>query len=180
MKQRDPRRLLARVSCAAVCGLILLGTPGFILGQEKDYLSGIEADKIRDAESTNERIKLFLSFASDRIKKLQYELARPSTDRRRPERLNGLLKAYVGCMDDASELIDLGQEKQEDIRDGIKQMQAHAKENLAYLEKLAAGGPELKSYQFTLEDAILGTKDALDAANKAAKEYSPPPIRRKP
>jgi len=163
-----------------ICGLLLLCTPGFVFGQEKDYLSGTEADKIRDAGSMDERIKLFLSFAGDRIKKLEYELARPSTDRRRGERLNGLLKAYVACMDDASELLDLGREKQEDIRGGIKQMQARAKESLAYLEKLAAGGPELKSYQYTLEDAILGTKEALDAANKAAKEYSPPPIRRKP
>ncbi len=28
--------------------------------QQKDYLSSVEADKIRDAETVNERIKLFL------------------------------------------------------------------------------------------------------------------------
>ena len=38
---------------------------------QKDYLSAVEADKIRDAESTNERIHLFLSFAEDRLKKFQ-------------------------------------------------------------------------------------------------------------
>ncbi|MGC2800469.1 MAG: hypothetical protein WCA41_01440, partial [Candidatus Acidiferrum sp.] len=36
---------------------------------QKDYLSAIEADKIRDAETPSERITLFLSFADDRIKK---------------------------------------------------------------------------------------------------------------
>ncbi|HEY2456956.1 MAG TPA: hypothetical protein VGI13_06620, partial [Candidatus Acidoferrum sp.] len=45
---------------------------------EKDYLTDIEADKIRDAETTNDRIKLFLLFAEDRLKKFQYELEHPS------------------------------------------------------------------------------------------------------
>ena len=43
--------------------------------QQKDYLSPLESDKIRDAETTNDRIKLFLTFADDRLKKFQYELA---------------------------------------------------------------------------------------------------------
>jgi chromosome segregation ATPase len=167
-------------TCVVLCCLLVL-TPALpALGQQKDYLSATEADKIRDADSTNDRIKLFLSFAADRLKKLEYELARPSSDRRRAERLNNLLNAYISCVDDAAELIDLGREKQEDIRDGIKQMQSRAKDFLSYLEKLAAGGAELKAYQSTLDDAILGTKEALEEAEKAAKEYAPPPVRRKP
>ena len=166
--------------CAVLCGLFSAGTIEPAFNQAKDYLSAMEADKIRDAEATKERIRLFLSFAADRLKKLEYELGRPAADRRRAERLNGLLNAYIGCIDDAAELIDLGREKQEDIRDAIKLMQSRAKEFLATLEKLAAGGPELKSYQSTLEDALLGTREALEEANKAAKEYAPPPIRRRP
>src|SRR5262249_24819135 len=34
-----------------------------VQAQQKDYLSSLESDKIRDAETTNERIKLFLIFA---------------------------------------------------------------------------------------------------------------------
>src|SRR5216684_3540103 len=45
---------------------------------QKDYLTAVEADKIRDAETTNERVKLFLSFADDRLKKFQYEIEPPS------------------------------------------------------------------------------------------------------
>ena len=41
---------------------------------DKDYLSSVEAEKIRDAETTNDRIKLFLTFAEDRLTKFQYEL----------------------------------------------------------------------------------------------------------
>ena len=60
--------------------------------QEKDYLSGVEADKIRDAETSNERIKLFLDFAEDRLKKFQYELEHPSSNKH-AEMLNALLNA---------------------------------------------------------------------------------------
>ena len=148
--------------------------------QKKDYLTETEADKIRDAENTSQRIKLFLSFADDRIQKLKYELSHPSPDRRRAERLNALLNAYVGCVDEAANLIDLGRDKQEDIRAGIREIHPKGKEFLAFLEDLAKNGPERASYQATLDDAIEGTRDAIQDAEKAAKEISPPPVRRKP
>src|SRR6266478_4800748 len=86
---------------------------------QKDYLTAVEAYKIRDAEKdTNERIRLFLSFAEDRLKKFQYELEHPSTNRH-GDMLNSLLNAYVGCVDDAADLIQLGLEKQDNIRKGI-------------------------------------------------------------
>ena len=104
---------------------------------QKDYLTSVEADKIRDAErDTNERIRLFLSFAEDRLKKFQYELEHPSTNRH-GDMLNSLLNAYVGCVDDAADLIQLGIEKQDNIRKGIDLMSSRAKEFLAVLEKLS-------------------------------------------
>jgi hypothetical protein len=160
---------------------LLAGASVSAAQQKKDYLSVVEADKIRNAESSAQRIKLFLSFAADRIKKLQYELSRPAgEDRNRAGRLNGLLNAYIGCVDDAANLIDLGLDKQEDIRGGIKEMQAKAKEFLTYLEELAKNGPELASYKQNLDDAIEGTREALQDAEKAAKQIAPPPARRKP
>src|SRR5882724_5595739 len=63
---------------------------------QKDYLTALEADKIRDAETPNERIKLFLQYADDRLKKFQYELEHPSASRH-AEMLNYLMNSYVGC-----------------------------------------------------------------------------------
>src|SRR5260370_17641294 len=77
---------------------------------QKDYLSAVEADKIRDAETPNERIKLFLNFADDRLKKFQYELEHPSSNRH-AAMLNSLLNAYIGCWDHAADLIHLGLQK---------------------------------------------------------------------
>lgn len=173
---RRTRILLA----GALAGALSLPGAGAVRAQKKDYLTQLEADKIRDAEETSPRIKLFLEFAADRLKKFQYELARPSTERLRGERLNVLLNAYTGCVDDASDLIDLGREKQEDIRAGIKEMQKRLKEFLPTLEKLHSEGKDLALYKDTLLDAIDATHEAQLTADKAAKEIAPAPVRRRP
>jgi hypothetical protein len=145
---------------------------------QKDYLSGVESDKIRDAEGTNERIKLFVSFADDRLKKFQYELQHPSSNKH-PEMLNALMNAYVGCVDDAADLVQLGIQKQENIRAGIDLMAGKTKEFLQILEKLSADGIEVDIYKDNLDDAIEGTRDAMNDAEKAKKAVAPPPMRRK-
>jgi len=157
----------------AAAALVGAGTP-----QQKDYLSAVEADKIRDAETVNERIKLFLTFADDRLKKFQYELDHPSTNRH-GDMLNSLLNAYVGCVDDAADLIQLGIEKQENIRQGIDLMTSRTKEFLAVLGKFPTEGPERELYKDNLDDAIEGTRDAMNDAEKAKKKVAPPPVRRK-
>ena len=147
--------------------------------QQKDYLTSVEADKIRDAENdNNERIRLFLMFAEDRLKKFQYELDHPSTNRH-ADMLNSLLNAYVGCVDDAADLIQLGIEKQDNIRKGVELMSVRTKEFLVILEKLSAEGAEQEIYKDNLDDAIEGTRDALNDAEKAKKKVAPPPVRRK-
>jgi hypothetical protein len=149
--------------------------------QKKEYLSDTEADKIRDAGFTGPRIVLFTSFAADRIKKLQYEFAHiDPKDEKRTERLNDLINSYSACIDDAADLLDLGIEKQQDIRDGVKALQSRLKEFLPYLQDLSANGPERDTYKDNLDDAIEATQDAAKEVEKAAKEMAPPPVRRRP
>ena len=54
--------------------------------QKKEYLTDSESDRIREAVEPAERIKLYISFAEDRLKKFQYEAARKPADRRRSGR----------------------------------------------------------------------------------------------
>jgi hypothetical protein len=146
---------------------------------DKDYLSQEESDKIRDADTPAERIKLYVAFAEDKLKKFDYELNRKTPERRREEILNGLLNAYAGCVDDGADQIDVAQEKQMDIRDALKLMVAKEKEFLETLQKYDKDGPELDTYRDTLEDAIEGTKDVLSDAEDAQKAMLPAPVRRK-
>jgi hypothetical protein len=149
--------------------------------QKKEYLTETEADKIREAGDTGPRILLFATFASDRIKKIQYEFAHMDpADQKRDERLNNLINAYTGCIDDAADLIEIGIEKQQDIRAGVKLLDAKIKEFLPYLQGLAANGPERETYKSNLDDAIEATQDAAKDVAKATKETQAAPVRRKP
>ena len=167
-----PRLILLFVLILSAASVLFAQRP------EKDYLSTIEADKIRDAETPNARILLFLSFAEDRLKKFQYELDHPSPTKH-TEILNYMMNSYIGCVDDAADIIQVGLEKQDNIRQGIDLMATKAKEFLPILQKYLADGPELDLYKENLDDAIEGTQDALNDAEKAKKKAAPPPVRRK-
>jgi len=167
------------LTAVVTCG-IALSTCGDLRAQfeQKDYLSPMESDKIRDAETTNDRLKLFVTFADDRLKKFQYELQHPSANRH-GEMLNGLMNGYVGCLDDAADLMQLGIEKQENIRSGIDLINTKAKEFLEALNKIATDKVDIDIYKDNLDDAIEGTKDAITDSDKAKKSVAPPPVRRK-
>jgi hypothetical protein len=167
------------LSAVVTCG-IALSTCGDLRAQfeQKDYLSPMESDTIRDAETTNDRLKLFVTFADDRLKKFQYELQHPSANRH-GEMLNGLMNGYVGCLDDAADLMQLGIEKQENIRSGVDLINTKAKEFLEVLNKIAADKVDIDVYKDNLDDAIEGTKDAITDSEKAKKSVAPPPVRRR-
>ncbi len=169
-----------RTAAAALALTLVAGIAARAQTEKKDYLTDTEADKIRDAQTPAIRIKLYVSFAADRIQKLKYELAHPADSNHRAERINGLINGYGGCMDDAADLIDLGVDKQQDIRDGIKALQAQAPDFLAYLKELRDKGHDLDDYKDNLDDAIDATTDAMKTADDAAAQLAPPPVRRKP
>lgn len=149
--------------------------------QKKEYLSDLEADKIRDAYTPSAKIKLFITFAGDRVKKIQYEMGHlDPQDHRQMERVNDALNGYSGCLDDAAELIDIAIEKQQGVTEAIKDMQLRTKDYLTYLQQLEASGPSRDEYKDNLDDAVQATQDAQSDADKALKEIQPPPVRRGP
>jgi hypothetical protein len=177
-KHRYAKVALVIVACAFAAAL--LGTVARAQDQP-DFLTPGEADKIRDAQDPNDRIKLFLDFAADRLKKVQYELRLTTPQVHKQDLLNGLLNGYASCIDEAADRIQEGREKSLQIRSAIKDMQKRGKDYLETLKTIeAANGPDLISYKQSLDDAIAGTQDAVDEATKASKEYGSAPVRRKP
>jgi len=167
------RAILALALAGALVGIAAAqGAP------EKDYLSGYESDKIRDAETPNEKIKLFIQFAADRLKKFQYELEHPSQTNH-TQQLNYLMNSYVGCVDDAADLMQDAALKQQNVRAGVDLIAGKTKEFLEILKKIQAEGKEIEVYKDNIEDAIEGTQDAFNDAEKAKKSVAPPPLRRK-
>ncbi|MGH9724693.1 MAG: hypothetical protein ACRD41_06480 [Candidatus Acidiferrales bacterium] len=173
-------RTLAFLICMAMLPRAVAARPASPQHEKKDYLTDAEADKIRDAMDPGDRIRLFISFAADRMKKFQYELAHAPSDAHKIDLLNSLLNAYVGCVDDAADQIEVARDKQADIRSALKEFDSKGKGFLAELQKLDANSPDYDSYQDTLQDAVEGTKDDLSDVESALKQLSPEPVRRKP
>lgn len=170
----------------ALCVVCLLGAAAMVIRASvpqgtKDYLSDEESDKIRDTQNPGDRIKLYLSFAEDRLKKFEYEQARTTPEMHKGDILNGLLNGYSGCVDDAADEIDEAKNKQLNIHPELKMLESKSKDFLAELDKIQkAKGPNFDDYNDTLQDAIDGTKDAMSDAHDALKEMLPAPVRRKP
>ncbi len=165
------------IGAAALVLLLTRVLPAKQLTQ-KDYLSSLEADKIRDAETINEKVSLYLTFAEDRLKKFQYELAHPALARHE-EMLNGLMNGYQSCVDDAADLLQEGMEKQQNIRTGVDLMASKTKGFLDILHKIQTDGTQQEVYKDNLDDAIEGTTDAMNEAEKDKKKVAAPPVRRK-
>ena len=168
----------------SVCVLTALALPASAGAQRRDVLTSVEADKVREAgETPGLRIKLFVGFAEDRMKKFNYELANPSPapgpSARRGERLRALMDAYTACVDDAAELVKLGMQKQQDLAKAAREIQPRLRDFLGWLERLANSGAERELYAESLEDATDGTREAMHTVEKALKEMAPPPVRRR-
>jgi hypothetical protein len=176
-------RLRASLLGIALVALVVVPLTARATPQQpkKDYLTDAEADEIRDAYSYSAKIKLFVDFASDRILKIKYELAHlDPNDRRQGERINDLMNAYSGCIDDGDELVGVAVDKQEDVHEAMKIFNARAKEFLPYLQSLEPKAPLLDDYKDNLDDAIEATHDAMSDLADAATQDSTAPVRRKP
>lgn len=161
---------------ALACGAKIARAQG-----KPDYLTPAEANKIRNAYYPADRIHLFIQFAGDRLRKLQYELHLTSPQYHKTQILNGLLNAYSNCMEEATDRIDEAEHGGAPILPAVKEMHKEAKSYLQTLQKIKAeGGPELASIKDSLDEALDGTQYALKDAAKASKEYGAAPIRRKP
>jgi hypothetical protein len=187
MKAAFSRKLLLAAAMAVSCFVIAARASGGARPAsaapsqwtKKDYLSPLEADKIRDAPTISDRVKLFLAFAADRLRKIDYELERKEKDRPWRERMSGLINAYTGCVDDAADALEAGLEKQENLRPGVKELDKRTKEFLPKLQDLHDTAA-LADFKADLEDAIQATQDAAKTAEDVAKEISAAPERRKP
>jgi hypothetical protein len=176
------RRRAIRIAGVASMLAILLGIARATAARPQlhDYLSPEEAGKIRDTQDPSDRIKLYMSFAEDRLQKFDYELNRTVPERNLSEVLNSLLHAYEDCMDDADDQIADARYKQADIKDALKLMDAKSKTFLAQLKKYSKTGRYLSDYSDTLQDAIDSTTDALSDVAQAQKDMLPAVVRRKP
>lgn len=137
---------------------------------QRDFLTQTEANKIRDADSANARIKLFLDFAQDRLVRFQGELKMKGAGPRWADFLNDILNSFDSCVNAASSRIDDAMSHGEDVRDGIKDVKERIPKFEKELQKIKARGIALKLYKDTLNDTMDDLRYDLKSAEKAEKK----------
>jgi hypothetical protein len=135
------------------------------LAAQHDFLTTYEADQVREAQEPNQRLKLYLTFARQRLDQVQTLL-----NENRPGRaglVHDLLDQYGSIIDAIDTVSDDALGRHLDIKEGTKEVASTEKELLASLEKIRDSRPkDLARFEFVLTQAIDATSDSMDTASE--------------
>jgi hypothetical protein len=142
--------------------------------RRRDPLNPIEIDQLRDAMlDPDERLKLYVKFARDRMTRLEQMRADPKTTDR-PQQTHDLLQDFVTIYDELNDNIDMYVGRKNDIR---KPMRTIIEADTEFQSKLRAlkessiaDAKEANQYEFLLADAIDNVDTSSEDHRKTLEE----------
>ncbi|HXN46207.1 MAG TPA: hypothetical protein VN893_06170 [Bryobacteraceae bacterium] len=145
--------------------LVLLSAAAAPLAADKDFLTSAEVDQVRLAQEPNDRLRLYIEFARQRLDQLK-QLVKES----RPGRavmIHDLLDEYGQIIDAIDTVSDDALARKVDISLGAKAVGGAEKGFLPMLEKIRDSHPsDIERYDFVLTQAIQATSDSMETANE--------------
>jgi hypothetical protein len=138
--------------------------------RRRDPLTQAEIDQVRDASwEPQQRLTLYISFARDRLTKLEAMRSDPKTNiKDRPQQTHDLLDAFLRIYDELNDNVDTYIDRKDDIRKPLKKIVEADTEFQAKLRALknAADVPaeEAKQYEFVLTNT-------LDTVDTSAEDH---------
>ena len=142
--------------------ILLLALPAFA---QKDFLTDTEIDKVREAQEPADRLKLYLTFAKQRLDQLQSITAKDRPGR--SGEIRQLLEDYSSIIDAIDTVSTDALGRKADLTTAPALITEGEKKFLAQLQKLQNSAPrDLDMYEFSLKEAIATTSDSIDLANE--------------
>lgn len=148
----------------AVLALALIASAAPLAAQ-RDFLTADEADQIREAQDSNERLRLYTVFARQRLDEVQQLIKEQKAGR--GGTVHDLLEEYGKIIDAIDTVADDALSRKQELAAGTKAVASAEKEFLPALEKIHDSQPkDLARYEFVLTQAIDSTRDSLELAQQ--------------
>jgi hypothetical protein len=148
--------------------LILCATPLFA---QRDFLTADEADQVRIAQEPNERLKLYIVFAQQRLDLIQQAIAKEKAGR--SGLIHDLLEDYTSIIEAIDTVSDDALKRKLPIDVGMAAVAQAEKQMVDVLKKIEESNPkDAARYQFALKNAIETTQDSAELSQEDLKQRS--------
>jgi hypothetical protein len=142
--------------------ILASGIPAFA---QRDFLTSDEVEKVREAQEPNERLKIYVLFARQRLDQLQRLLGKEKKGRSLEARQ--LLEDYTNLIDALDTVSDDGLKRGTDLAVGTTAVREAENRFLAQLQKIKDKPPaDLELYSVALTEALAATSDSLDLSGQ--------------